>query len=189
MNARNTAWNCATNNTAGITLNKIQGHRNFFIHHSPTPTHYPASGATPSTIDLMLTNSTLLLSALVSLNHELRSDHAPIVCSIDASMETKNTSSMFLFKEADWIRYQICINSKIERNAVISNIEDIDRGLEHLRKVLPDAKEIAVPVVRKQTNYIRISLQTKIAITGRNMLNRQWQQFPQKCRYDQRANG
>lgn len=88
LNARNTAWNCITNNAAGNALNNIQHQRNFFIYHSSRSTHYPHSGATPSTIDLMLTNSTVHISQLMTHTQELSSNHAPVVWS-------RNTTTTF----------------------------------------------------------------------------------------------
>lgn len=182
LNAKNIAWNCNVNNTAGTSLNNIQACPNFFIHHSATPTHFPASGTTPSTIDLMLTNTTLHLSAIVALAHEMRSDHAPIVCSIEADINTKDTAKMYNFNQADWLRYRICVSNKIARNTVFTNPNDIETGLEQIRKAMHEAKEVAVPFVRKHHNYLHISQHTKEAIAARNKLNRQWQRCPRSDR-------
>lgn len=51
LNARHSDWNCITNNRAGSTLQHLQLRSNFFICHPNTHTHFPHSGATPSTID------------------------------------------------------------------------------------------------------------------------------------------
>lgn len=52
FNARNGAWNCTRNNKAGNVLYSLQPRSNFFVHYPNSPTHFPHSGATPSTIDL-----------------------------------------------------------------------------------------------------------------------------------------
>jgi len=50
FNAHNSAWNCVKNNKAGNILNNLQLNSNSFIYFPNSPTHYPNSGATPSTI-------------------------------------------------------------------------------------------------------------------------------------------
>lgn len=56
FNAKNTAWNCNRNNTAGNVLNNLQARSHFFVYHPNSPTHYPHAGTTPSTIDILLSN-------------------------------------------------------------------------------------------------------------------------------------
>lgn len=140
LNARNVAWNCVANNMAGNKFVNIQHQRNFFIHHSNLPTHFPHSGATPSTIDLMLSNSTLNLSPLYSHVHELASDHAPVVATIDADIETKNSSQIYHYKNADWMGYQLFVNGKINLETEITSSNDVDQGLEHLINTIHKAK-------------------------------------------------
>lgn len=80
FNARSSAWNCTKNNTTGNVLYNLQLRSNFFIAYPPTPTHYPHSGATPSTIDIVISNSSLYMSPLCALDNQLMSDHTPVTC-------------------------------------------------------------------------------------------------------------
>lgn len=144
FNARNTTWNCTSNNTAENVLFDIQNHRNFYVHHSNSPTHYPYSGATPSTIDIMLSNSTIHFSPLTSHTNELSLDHAPIVCIIDADIDTKNAAQMFQYKKADWILYQIYVNERINLDTDLSNNDDIDKLLDQLTRTIHEARERAL---------------------------------------------
>lgn len=176
LNARNTSWNCSTNNSAANRLNTIQHQGNFFIYHSSSATHYPHCGSTPSTIDIMLSNTTLRLSPVNAHTNELPSDHAPIVCSCTiTAVETKDPTQMYHFKEANWIAYQIHVNNKINTNTVFTDSGDIDCGLEHLIKAMHESKERSVPLVSKYSNFIRLSHETENAISERIALKRQWQ--------------
>lgn len=56
FNAKHTSWNCNNNNAAGKSLFTLQQSEQFMVFHPTEHTHYPHSGATPSTIDLMVTN-------------------------------------------------------------------------------------------------------------------------------------
>lgn len=67
FNARNTAWNCVKNNQGGKILFELQLSSNFFIHHPNVPTYFPdQTGRSPSCLDLLLTNSALQISELVT---------------------------------------------------------------------------------------------------------------------------
>lgn len=56
FNAKHSAWNCSANNRAGKTMYNMLHTSNFVIHHPDTHTHFPHSGATPSTIDFALSH-------------------------------------------------------------------------------------------------------------------------------------
>lgn len=126
----------------------------------------------------MLTSTTLHLSDIVPLTHEMRSDHATIVCTVAAGIDTRETSTMYNFSKADCIRYKICVNNKIMPNAEFETTNDIELGLERIRTAMHDAKEVAVPLVRKHNQFLRISQHIKFAIAELNKLNRQWQRCP-----------
>lgn len=76
FNAKHNTWNCNNNNNAGVKLYSMQQLSQFMIFHTPVHTHYPHSGQTPSTIDLLITNVnfTFDLSALTRLSI-IRSTH------------------------------------------------------------------------------------------------------------------
>lgn len=81
LNARSTAWNCLRNNSAGDVLFNLNIRSHFFVYHPNSPTHNPHSGATPSTIDILLSNSSLHISPLTTFEDQLKSDHVPVLYS------------------------------------------------------------------------------------------------------------
>lgn len=130
----------------------------------------------------MLSNSTLHFPPLVSHAHELASDHAPVVSTIVANIETKDSSQIFFYRGADWISYKIYVNERLNLETEFANSNDIDDGLAHLITTIHDARNLSVPLVSKNNKYIRISHDTKIAISERNSLKRQWQRCTQAVR-------
>lgn len=86
-------------------------------------------------MDILLSNSTCHFSPLIAYSNELPSDHAPVVTTIDADIETKDTAKIFHYKEADCIRYQIYVNERINANVHFENNDEIDAGIEHLIKI------------------------------------------------------
>lgn len=174
LNAKHSAWRCTTSNASGRALMDSLLLRNFNIHFSANPTHYPHSGATPSTLDILLTNSPVHISPLIAYEDELPSDHAPVVCTIDADVETRDRSIIYHFDRANWIAYKIHVNNSINRQAEFTNVNEIDNGLELLVGAMHSAKERSVPIAFKQNKMFNISPATKRLITERNALKRQW---------------
>lgn len=179
FNARCSAWNCTSNNTAGNVLYNLQLRSNFFIKHPSAPTHYPHSGANPSTIDIMFSNSSLFISPLTALDDQLMSDHTPVICTIDADIIDKSTNKFPDFRRANWNAYEDFINSKINLNDDFDSSsvskDTIDAAVEKLTNNILQAKELAVPYALKKRNSFDVSDTTKSCIGTRNSLKRLWQ--------------
>lgn len=183
FNARSTAWNCNSNNTAGNVLFNLQLRSNFFINHSPTPTHFPHSGSTPSTLDILLSNSALFISSITAHADQLTSDHSPVTCTIDADTVDQTVNKSLDFRRANWNRYEDYLNRKIELNTDFDSStvtkSTIDIATDRISKLILEAKELAVPYSVKKSNTFDVSDKTKTGIQNRNMLKRLWQ----RCRY------
>lgn len=179
LNARNAAWNCATNNTAGNKLNKFQHENNIFIYHPNSPTHYPDSGNTPSTIDLIITNSTLHITQPIAHNAELPSDHCPVTCTIHSNIKTKNRRKFIDFKTTNWKKFQqITKDGAININDELNNLNNITE-IEQIIKQLTELINIAInESSQKKTqikNYIKIDNNTTGKIKERNIIRKWWQ--------------
>ena len=55
LNLRHPFWGCVGTNSAGTILFQEAIGGDMFLHFPDSPTHYPHSGSTPSTLDLLLT--------------------------------------------------------------------------------------------------------------------------------------
>lgn len=178
FNAKSTAWNCYRNNTAGNVLFNLQHRSNFFICHPPVPTHYPHSGATPSTIDIMISNSSLFISPLTAHVDQLKSDHSPITCLIDADTVDKTTKKSLDYRRANWVNYEEYLNSRIDLNTDFdsSAVTDstVDIAIERLTSLILEARDHAVPYSVRRNKSFDVSDDTKTCIQFRNTLNRQW---------------
>lgn len=60
LNAKHSSWNCATNNSNGSSLYNIQQQFPIHVYTPPTCTHFPHSGNTPSTIDMLISSSSCI---------------------------------------------------------------------------------------------------------------------------------
>lgn len=111
FNAKLTDWNCNNNNREGMSLHNSLQLSQFMVYHTPEYTHYPHSGQTPSTIDLLLANVNFPFD-LSALTSHTSSDHAPIVCEFNREFETIH-QVFFDYKNADWSKFHRYIEQNI----------------------------------------------------------------------------
>lgn len=151
FNARHRSWNCAKANTAGNVLFNMQLRSNFFIYNPSTPTRYPQSNiGRPSTIDIMLTNSPVHFSPLISLENVLQSDHCPVLFSINTSRDQRSERTILNFKKANWNLFQNRITELLHNttNIDISNTteDQIDQAINEFTDIINTAK-LTIPVL------------------------------------------
>ena len=77
LNSRHKAWDCHINNHNGLTLYNYSLINCCSIMYPDEPTHYPANGTIPTTIDLAVNKNVSNVTGPEVLN-ELVSDHKPI---------------------------------------------------------------------------------------------------------------
>lgn len=180
FNAHNIAWNCAKNNSAGNVLNNLQLTSEILIYYPNSPTHYPSSGTTPSTIDLILTNSDLNVSQPITYDCSLMSDHTPIIFNIGTCSIERTVNKVFNFKEANWKTFQEYLDDYINPHTDFSlsdaSPSTIDDSIKKIYETIQEAKNRAVPLVEKQNHdFYELSSETKACIKHRNILKRNWQ--------------
>lgn len=178
FNARHSAWNCVRNNTAGNVLYNLNLRSHFFIHHPDSPTHYPHSGATPSTIDILLSSSALYISPLSSHDSQLMSDHAPVSCEVDANVIEKTVHKSPDYKRANWKMYEDYLNLSIDLNddfdSSVPSKSSIDAAIQKLTDNIIESRNRAVPFNVRKNKSFAVSEGTKLLINSRNSLKREW---------------
>lgn len=96
FNAKHTTWNCNSNNRLGNSLYDSQQLSQFIIHHTAEHTHFPHSGQTPSTIDLLLANSNFSFDLSTISNSTLSRIIYPIMFQLSVRLlETLRPSRRF----------------------------------------------------------------------------------------------
>lgn len=106
FNAKHPAWNGVSSNRAGNALNSLQNDHPIQIFHPPSHTHHPHSGSSPSTIDLLITNSSIDITNIRTTD---ASDHCAIICDINISPK-KHVKHKFNFKIANWSLYRVFVS-------------------------------------------------------------------------------
>lgn len=177
FNARHTSWNCVSNNKAGTVLFGIQQTLPLLIYHTAEHTHFPHSGQTPSTIDLLLSNVNFPFELDTHPNH-ISSDHAPIICQTQLNMAS-NRRKMLNYRGADWNGFRRFLDTHTLEPP--SSPASIDSQIERFSALILQARDRFVPeVVRK--NKFEISQQTRQFIQHKNSMKRQWQRTNDESR-------
>lgn len=172
FNARHTDWNCLSNNIAGTELSNFLDTSDFILHSPGSPTHFPHSGATPSTIDLFITNSTCPVVNIGTLDYPI-SDHYPVLCQLNLS-PTKVIEKTFRYDLADWKKFR----ENIVESAFLPNTDSgpaIDDSIAKLTEIILRARDTAVPRAIHRDFINKIAPDTLAAIRHKYNLTRQWQ--------------
>lgn len=183
LNAKHTSWNNSCCNRAGNCLFQIQSDSNFFVYHPNSPTYY--SNENSSTLDILLSNSILPISEMVSLC-ELDSDHYPILTTIYFNSIRCYENKIFNFKAANWNNFKSFIDSKIillnEFDIDLASPELINGAIDSIIKIIIDAKIHSIPQTTRKINELPISNLCKLLITHRNHLKRRYQRCDNNSR-------
>lgn len=172
FNAKHKSWNCASNNKAGNELFSLQQTNDFLVHHTADHTHFPHSGQTPSTIDILLSNASLNFDFHAYLD-QMASDHTPTICCINATTP-RQTNKRFDYSKANWKEYRQFIDTNILSMQTPSTQIEIERSIERFTNVIQQAQCRSIPSL-EYNNKPRISLFTKQLIQHKNMLIRRKQ--------------
>lgn len=176
MNSRHPAWNCPTPNGSGIVLHRYTlDHDRILLHHPDEPTHYPANGGRPSTIDLVLTKGNLDPSS-VQVFKEMNSDHYPIVFEMLSRVADDRSRSFRDFRSTNWVAFRRNFDEHLGTIPPISNVASIDNVLDHFIQSIQIARDSNQTI--KQVREDRDCLPNNILnlISLKNRVRRRFQQ-------------
>lgn len=172
FNAKHSSWNCLANNKAGNELFTLQQSSSFLIHHTSEHTHFPHSGRTPSTIDILLSNVNFAFDYSTHPD-QMMSDHTPTICRTTVFYQ-QSLNQRFNFSKANWIKYRQLVEVNTNGLRIPLNNEQTDSAIESFSNILLDAQSKSVPLHSFEHKPL-ISVFTKQLIQFKNMMYRQMQ--------------
>lgn len=175
LNAKNGQWNCNVNNRAGIKLEHISMNSNFFIYYPDSPTFHPRSGANSSTLDILLSNSSLYISDLVVYDDDMFSDHLPVIFHIDGDTSLQSKGQIFNFKRANWRKFNKYIDEHImdiqfDPGNISKN--SIDTAINKVSDIIINAQSAAIPLKQISTSSNQLPDSILALISYKNNINR-----------------
>lgn len=142
------------------------------VHAPAALTHFPHSGTTPSTIDVLITNTTCQIDNIYALDTAI-SDHCPVLCKLKITANRVINKSL-RYNLADWEKFRVCI----EESDFIPSTEtgpDIDTSIDVLSNIILHARDTSIPSIIHRDRFNKIAPDTWHAIKYKNKLNRLWQ--------------
>lgn len=180
FNAKHRSWLCLKGNLVGKLLYEESMDEGFTILHSLTPTHIPDDhNRAPSTIDLIITNSTSYIET--PLCTYLGSNHNAVKTKINISDKiiTNLQKKHYLYSKTNWSYYQKEFDKQINSTPHLETIENssqIDELILTFTKATKYAREKAVPqVFSNKREFIQLTPSIHKMIIDRSFLRRAYQ--------------
>lgn len=179
LNAQHTSWNCAVSDRAGKALFDHQNQSSYYIYYPYTPTRFPQNIAyrRPSTIDLLLSNSTLPFTDIETHSCKLYSDHLPITFSINS--RCNESEKLFPdYRKTNWTRFNRVFESKLNSSILFNNqmsFQNIELSIREFTKLLLETCAEVIPNKKIKGKSLQITALCKQLIRNRNTHRRKFQ--------------
>lgn len=181
FNAKHSAWNCDNCDAAGKALHTFINSSLYTLTATDSPTHIPHSGANASTLDLLITNTSITIENFCTVDR-LISDHYPTLCQLSTQVELI-TNESYKYGAADWVAYREYIDNNIDNLAGHLNSRmEVDGGITRLTDLILSARDFAVPKTKYRETLFKLAPDTLVAIRYRNRLRRNWQRCSEPVR-------
>ncbi len=140
LNSKHPNWSHG-HNTNGNTLKKFLEDDNTALMNFPdTPTHFPANGSTPTTIDGFIVKNVRNFTRAITLD-ELNSDHIPVTMQIRDVFRDDVTRTIVDYSKTNWPAFRRTLDEKIDINNNINTQQDIETETEKLTQAITKATE------------------------------------------------
>lgn len=179
LNARNKLWDshCATNNTNGRTVEAVLCATNSNVLFPDEPTFTPFNQSTPSVLDLVISRNVTGVTTPVSLA-QLDSDHNVVefLLTCACQKEVRDKRIFISYENTDWQECRKYLDRKIDIDAHIDNVEELESAVHTFTAILAKAKDKFSH--RKVIDGYRDRLPPDVVkmIAHKNRLRKTWQQ-------------
>lgn len=172
FNAKHVTWNCNVNNKSGNTLFSLQQSNRFMVFNPPTHTHFPHSGQTPSTIDILISDVNFAFE-LTTHSDNMGSDHVPVICSINGNIN-HSQKPIYNYSNADWSKFRRLIEANISTLSIPTTAGEADRAIDAFNAIISNAKSQCIPI-KSCHSFQKLSSETQNLIRRKNTIKRRWQ--------------
>lgn len=175
LNAKHRTWGNLSYNKNGVTISNFVASKPITILEPGKPTTRPHNNNKPSTIDIALAKNLKELPEVTALD-ELNSDHLPITIDFDTQNPlTKDSCQRLNLRKINWDKFREKLQNNLEINNKLDTIEEIDKAVETITKVISDAMNQSAPPVKTLTPSSHLPVNIKKTIRLRNAARRRFQ--------------
>lgn len=175
LNAKHANWSCNRNNISGVRLAQyVDNHPDILLWYPNQPTHYPANGTTPTTIDIFVTKNSTLFD--INTVADLDSDHNPVTAVIrELQSHVQPAKIITTYHNTDWQRFRSDLDAALQPLTSINTIEQLDSEVDKLTRVIQaTARRHSQSLVIKQ-NSLELPYYIKQLITVKNRARERFQ--------------
>lgn len=184
FNAKHRSWLCSKANITGKLLYDASMNEGFTIVHPLSPTHIPDDPRrTPSTIDLIITNSNTHIET--PLCTYLGSNHEAVVAEIKLCnhLATNSKNRIYLYKQTNWLHYQNVVDSQMSHISTynidhINNSNQINELISSFTNAINIAKNKSVPqIYHNRREFLHLTPEIQQMISDRSFLRKRYQRY------------
>lgn len=180
LNARHALWGNSKNNKNGVVLAEDLQAGHYVVLQPDSPTFFSKAGV-GSTLDIALTNVAGNCSAPRTLT-DLPSDHLPVVFELDHAVNQSQQYQRRNYHRANWPQLQNFIEDRIPEDPPMLTKEEIDGVLRCLTEDIAEAEQRFIPTSTVTRKFTNLDVETKIIISLRNAIRRQFQRTQNPAR-------
>lgn len=178
LNARHPYWRCVRSNTTGNRLYQLMTDRGFDIYYPNSPTHFPGRNRTPSTLDILLTNTNHDISSVIAVD-TLGSNHLPVLVEMNVQARINhNPRLVYCYSKTNWVRFR----RELDRNIDLTYYQltssatpnDINQRISKLTEALNKTVEDVVPKNSINTQCFALNSTIRGLVAQRNAKRRQY---------------
>lgn len=179
LNSRHPYWGCFNTNRAGRILYQLINENRFDIHFPDSSTYFSGSYRRPSTIDLVLKNSSIRVNSL-EVSYEIQSDHLPILLDLNVHCHRNDlqVTPIPCYSRANWTRFKTIIDRSIDLNYFSltpdCSTTDIDDRVSKLTDLIIRATNQSVPLYTPRHDNPNVPQSLLNLIHERRRLRRQF---------------
>ncbi|KAL1129807.1 hypothetical protein AAG570_012751 [Ranatra chinensis] len=139
------------------------------------PTCVPCNGGTPSTLDLVLTNSHKCITDMRTVT-EGGSDHLPVLFNIWGRAEANEKRPIFNFAQTDWDLFRWSLDLNIPTaSPPLDTPSRIEAAVESLTREINEAIRISTPIKSQLPPRVELPREIVELIKLKNAVRRRWQ--------------
>lgn len=174
LNARHTTWSNRRNNRNGSTVFDYAYEYNIAVLAPDSPTHFPSNNSTPSIIDIILNKNYPHFIQPKSLPL-LSSDHNPVHCTIQGTIENNRTLTKYDYKTTNWRKFKQILKERTIINNNLTTKLDIDEQVQKLTSDIQYARDKTTKTYKLKQWQVTIPDEIINLIKFKNKIKARWQ--------------
>jgi hypothetical protein len=147
FNAKHGLWGSRLTTPKGRELSRAINSCHAEVATARKPTYWPSDTTKrPDLIDFFILQNLPLTHAEASNDHDLSSDHSPVILSLSEKVVRKKVKQNLYNRHTDWDLFRENVNAKIDLRIKIKTKSEIDVAIAEYTRTLQESAKAATPL-------------------------------------------